>query len=169
MRTTKILFAFLALFALQATMAQETSFNPNAKIRSDQLPFPASSDGTAPIPLERSAPDYPVALLVDGFGGSATIKFTVGTDGSITDAEIVESSSESPARQRNTSNRALYKAKEAFGGVTLNAIRNWKFEPAPANARFLPATAISTWNFKVTSVGANTMAKVNALSLVAAD
>ncbi len=165
MNKTKLFFVALSMLVLQVAQAQEIMFNPGASISNGQLLFPASGDyGSAPIPLERKAPGYPVGLRLGGFGGSVTVKFTVGEDGTVTDAEVVEATSEAP--RRNVSPRALDAARNALSSSTLAAIRAWKFEAATAAARFVPVTANSSWRFTVTSRGSRTLSKVHARALL---
>ncbi len=170
MNKTRFVFAAVAMLAMQFVQAQEITFNPRARIGNDQLLFPASDDyGSAPVPLERRAPDYPVSLLIDGFGGSVTVKFTVGEDGTVTDAEVVEATPEAPARSRNVSPRVLDATRSALSSSTLAAIRAWKFEAATADARFVAVTANSSWRFTVRSQGRSTMSRVHASPLSIAD
>lgn len=63
-------------------------------------------------PTVRIQPQYPPRALRAGIEGSVTVEFTIGTDGSVKDPEIVKSD---PPR--------------IFDDAVLRAIRRWKFEP----------------------------------------
>lgn len=63
-------------------------------------------------PTVRIQPQYPSSALRAGIEGSVTVDFTIDTDGSVKDPEIVDAD---PPR--------------IFDDVVLRAIRRWKFEP----------------------------------------
>lgn len=63
-------------------------------------------------PTVRIQPQYPPRALRAGIEGSVTVEFTIDTDGSVKDPEIVDAD---PPR--------------IFDDAVLRAIRRWKFEP----------------------------------------
>lgn len=74
---------------------------------------PAAQPGLRPINMP--TPRYPPDALRSGIGGEVIVEFTVGMDGSVTDARVVRSS---PSR--------------VFDREALNAVRRWRFEPVDA-------------------------------------
>ncbi|UWX04015.1 energy transducer TonB [Pseudoxanthomonas sp. NC8] len=66
-------------------------------------------------PIAMPAPRYPPDALRAGTPGEVLIEFTVGTDGSVTDARVLRAN---PAR--------------TFDREALNAVRRWRFEPVDA-------------------------------------
>lgn len=77
-------------------------------------------------PLSTPAPQYPPRAYRAGRSGEVQVEFTVGVDGSVTDARIVRSE---PAR--------------VFDRETLDAVRRWRFQPLSA-----PVTTRRTIGFK---------------------
>ncbi|HRF83714.1 MAG TPA: energy transducer TonB, partial [Pseudoxanthomonas sp.] len=76
----------------------------------------------AAAPAQRSlraistpSPRYPPEALRSGTSGEVLVEFTVGTDGSVTDARVLRAN---PAR--------------TFDREALNAVRRWRFEPVDA-------------------------------------
>lgn len=86
---------------------------------------PAQSSAPAPqaaAPAQRSlrpismpAPRYPPDALRAGTSGEVLVEFTVGSDGSVTEARVLRAN---PAR--------------TFDREALNAVRRWRFEPVDA-------------------------------------
>jgi periplasmic protein TonB len=66
-------------------------------------------------PLSTPAPDFPREALRAGQSGEVQVEFTVGTDGSVTDARVVRSE---PAR--------------VFDREAVSAVRRWRFQPVSA-------------------------------------
>ena len=66
-------------------------------------------------PLNMPAPRYPPDALRAGTAGEVLVEFTVGTDGTVTDARVLRAN---PAR--------------TFDREALNAVRRWRFEPVDA-------------------------------------
>ncbi len=75
--------------------------------------------------ISTPAPRYPPSALRAGTSGEVQIEFTVGLDGSVSSARVVQAN---PAR--------------TFDREALNAVRRWRFEPVPA-----PVTTRRTINF----------------------
>lgn len=66
-------------------------------------------------PVNMPTPRYPPEALRAGTGGEVLVEFTVGTDGSVTDARVLRAT---PPR--------------VFDREALNAVRRWRFEPVDA-------------------------------------
>ncbi|WP_028919323.1 energy transducer TonB [Pseudoxanthomonas suwonensis] len=66
-------------------------------------------------PISMPAPRYPPDALRAGLSGEVLVEFTVGSDGSVTDARVLRAN---PAR--------------TFDREALNAVRRWRFEPVDA-------------------------------------
>ncbi|WP_330969367.1 energy transducer TonB, partial [Lysobacter sp. A3-1-A15] len=79
-------------------------------------PPPAAATATAADlrPISTPAPSYPVAALRNGTSGEVQVEFTVGTDGSVTNARVVRSN---PSR--------------VFDREAVSAVRSWRFQPIP--------------------------------------
>ena len=75
--------------------------------------------------ISTPAPRYPPQALRAGTSGEVQVEFTVGLDGSVSSARVVQAN---PAR--------------TFDREALNAVRRWRFEPVPA-----PVTTRRTINF----------------------
>ncbi|WP_372017162.1 energy transducer TonB [Pseudoxanthomonas sp. 10H] len=81
---------------------------------------PAAAPVTPPAqrslrPIAMPAPRYPPDALRAGTSGEVLVEFTVGTDGSVTEARVLRAN---PAR--------------TFDREALNAVRRWRFEPVDA-------------------------------------
>lgn len=84
---------------------------------------PAATAASAPVELRALStppPKYPTDALRAGQSGEVQIEFTVGIDGSVTDARVVRSN---PTR--------------VFDREAVNAVRRWRFQPvgAPVTTR----------------------------------
>ncbi|NLW97588.1 energy transducer TonB [Luteimonas wenzhouensis] len=75
--------------------------------------------------ISTPAPRYPPDALRSGTSGEVQVEFTVGVDGTVTAARVVQAT---PPR--------------VFDREALNAVRRWRFEPVPA-----PVTSRRTINF----------------------
>ena len=64
------------------------------------------------VPSLRIPPTYPKRALRSGIEGIVTVEFTITTDGSVKDAEIIEA-----------------KPPNIFDKAVLRAIKKWKFNP----------------------------------------
>ena len=65
--------------------------------------------------ISTPAPRFPPDALRSGTSGEVLVEFTVGTDGSVTDARVLRAE---PAR--------------TFDREAVNAVRRWRFEPVDA-------------------------------------
>jgi protein TonB len=85
-----------------------------------QAPAPTAAAAAPPAqralrPLNMPSPRYPADALRAGVSGEVLVEFTVGTDGTVTDARVLRAN---PAR--------------TFDREALNAVRRWRFEPVDA-------------------------------------
>ncbi|VXB09656.1 Protein TonB [Luteimonas sp. 9C] len=91
---------------------------------------PAPAAATAQLrPLSTPAPRYPADALRAGTSGEVMVEFTVGVDGSVSNARVVRAD---PPR--------------TFDREALAAVRRWRFEPVPA-----PVTTRRTIGFSPTA------------------
>ncbi|HET7131480.1 MAG TPA: energy transducer TonB, partial [Gammaproteobacteria bacterium] len=65
------------------------------------------------IPIVRTPPDYPPEALAQHLEGWAKIEFTITSEGAVTDAVVVASSS------------------PEFNAPTLAAVQQWRYNPRP--------------------------------------
>ena len=101
----------------QAAAAREAAARQAA---AQQAATPAPAPAPAPAqrnlrPISMASPRYPPDALRAGTSGEVLVEFTVGTDGSVTDARVLRAN---PAR--------------TFDREALNAVRRWRFEPVDA-------------------------------------
>jgi protein TonB len=98
---------------------------------------PASQPGTAaehdapPKVLSSVFPDYPRGLRSAGIEGRVVVRFTVETDGSVSDPAVEGS----PSPQ--------------LAALALGAIRQWKFAPAMKNGAPVPARLHQPFLFRL--------------------
>jgi TonB family protein len=83
------------------------------------------------------APEYPEDAARQGVEGSVKVRFTIGTEGKVTDAAVVEST---PGR--------------VFDRSALAAVRRWRFEPVVVNGATVDATIETTVHFRLSEDGA---------------
>ena len=98
-------------------------------LRSARLPAPVAPRIPQPIAPKRTkyvAPKYPQEALVDGLEGWVDVSFSVTATGDVIDARV------EAAQPRNRFDRAA-----------LASVRQWKFEPRPAEATD-PAVRVKT-------------------------
>ncbi|WP_428992277.1 energy transducer TonB [Pseudoxanthomonas suwonensis] len=107
--------------ARQAAAAREAEEQREAAARQAAAQQQAAAVAQ-PAPAQRSlrpismpSPRYPPDALRAGTAGEVLVEFTVGTDGSVTDARVLRAN---PAR--------------TFDREALNAVRRWRFEPVDA-------------------------------------
>jgi protein TonB len=86
-----------------------------------------------PVCYEKALPFYPELARKAGINGVVIVRIIIGVDGSITNA-FVESS---PGRQFG------------FDDAALNAVRQWKCEPAMINDRKVETESVVTVNFRM--------------------
>jgi protein TonB len=106
----------------QQAAAQPAAPQPAAPQPAAQPPRPTAGDLT---PISTPQPRYPAAAARRQQSGEVQIEFTVGTDGSVTDARVVRSN---PPR--------------VFDREALNAVERWRFQPIGA-----PVTTRRTFSF----------------------
>lgn len=104
--------------------------------RQAAAPAPAPTPAAAAVqavaqlrPLSTPAPRYPADALRAGASGEVQVEFTVGVDGSVSNARVVRAD---PPR--------------TFDREALAAVRRWRFEPVPA-----PVTTRRTIGFAPTA------------------
>jgi len=81
---------------------------------------------TTPIAIRTPQPSYPRAALRSGVTGEVTVEITIGTDGSVSNVNVVRA-----------------QPRGEFDREVLNTVRNWQFEPMDA-----PATITRTFTFR---------------------
>lgn len=84
----------------------------------DAPPPAPSVPPTAVKAVDAPPPEYPLELACDGIGGRVELMITVGTDGSVTRADM----------QRSSGQAALDEA-------ALEAVRGWRFRAATYNGQ----------------------------------
>lgn len=112
-----------------------------------------SPDGTAPEDtpglLTMADPVQPFDLLLAGEGGSATVEFTVGSQGQVTDIKVIEAT------------------QPAYGAALVAAAGTWEFQPALKDGRAINVTLRKKMAFpalpKETAEGAAGEARLIAL------
>jgi len=97
----------------EATAAREAAARQTAAQQA-AAPAPAPTQRNL-RPISMASPRYPPDALRAGTSGEVLVEFTVGTDGSVTDARVLRAN---PAR--------------TFDREALNAVRRWRFEPVDA-------------------------------------
>ena len=73
---------------------------------------PAAATSNELRPISTPSPSYPREAYREGTSGEVQVEFTVGTDGSVTNARVVRAT---PAR--------------VFDREALNAVKRWRFQP----------------------------------------
>ncbi len=101
---TRWLLALALVFASSPALGQNSRLEGVAVTLRDEGPGPAT-------PLKRALPDYPEAALARAIGGWVVIDFSIGTDGTVTEASVKKASN------------------PAFESGALEAVRKWTFEP----------------------------------------
>jgi TonB family protein len=111
----------------QPALRNGTPVAQNRRLRIDFLapsaarPTPAAagpSDVTTPArPLEQAKPLYPFAMLRSGLQGEVVVQFMVNPSGRVQEAAIVRSNN------------------PAFDQPALDAVRQWRFQPATRNGQ----------------------------------
>ena len=100
--------------AEQREAEQREAAERQAATAAAAAPAPARTQSSL-RPISTPAPRFPAEALRAGTAGEVLVEFTVGTDGSVTDARVLRSS---PAR--------------TFDREALSAVRRWRFEPVDA-------------------------------------
>ncbi|MDO4709225.1 MAG: energy transducer TonB [Pseudomonadota bacterium] len=105
-----------------------------AATQQQQQTAPSPAPAPAPAPVKRNTelraisapqPRYPAEALRSGLSGSVQVEFTVGTNGAVTSARVVNAN---PPR--------------VFNNEVLNTVRRWRFQPIDE-----PVTTRRTFNF----------------------
>ena len=95
------------------------------RILSVSRPKPAAPKiATNLVPTLRIPPIYPQQALNDGIEGIVTVEFTIGTDGSVKDPQIVKA-----------------RPEKVFDDAVLQAIRKWKYPPEIVNGQAVEVRA----------------------------
>ena len=94
-------------------------------------PEPLPVAETPPLPTEQVPPEYPAAAADAGLEGRVRVRVTVGTDGTVTDAEVEESTD------------------PVFDEAALEAAKRWRFEPATQGGEPVEATVTIPFTFKL--------------------
>lgn len=123
----------------QAQQAREAEERRQAEQRAAPPRQAAAPAEAAPAPAPRASselvavstpqPRYPAAALRSGQGGNVQVEFTVGTNGAVTSARVVDAN---PPR--------------VFNSETLNAVKRWRFQPVAS-----PVTSRRTISFTPTN------------------
>ncbi|WP_313319550.1 energy transducer TonB [Stenotrophomonas sp.] len=98
------------------------------------VPAPVAAtptDRPVPLPGQSPPPTYPPAALRRGDSGSVVVRVEVGIDGTALDAKVVQRSG----------SRDLDRA-------ALDAVRNWRFQPALSNGQPMQAGLEIPFDFK---------------------
>jgi protein TonB len=82
-----------------------------------ELAFTGGSDRDA-VPQVRIQPDYPIQARQKGIEGWVDVKFTVGVDGSVRDAVVVNA-----------------QPKRIFDRAAIQAVKGWKYNPKIEDGR----------------------------------
>jgi len=78
----------------------------------------AASSGPRIVPVSMEPPSYPVDAQRSGAEGYVTVAFTIKTDGSVDDIEVIED-----------------QPRGVFRRDTLRAVRRWQFQPIMVDGR----------------------------------
>ena len=100
--------------AEQAAAEQRAAEQRAAQQRAAQQAAASPATAADLRPISTPAPRFPPEALRAGQSGEVQVEFTVGTDGSVTNARVVRSN---PAR--------------VFDREAVSAVRSWRFQPLP--------------------------------------
>ncbi|MBZ4038009.1 energy transducer TonB [Novilysobacter selenitireducens] len=100
--------------AEQAAAEQRAAEQRAAQQRAAQQAAASTATAADLRPISTPAPRFPPEALRAGQSGEVQVEFTVGTDGSVTNARVVRSN---PAR--------------VFDREAVSAVRSWRFQPLP--------------------------------------
>ncbi|HZW18435.1 MAG TPA: energy transducer TonB, partial [Luteimonas sp.] len=116
--------------AREEAARQQAAAPPREETPAPAPATPAPAAASAQLrPLSTPAPRYPADALRAGTSGEVMVEFTVGVDGSVSNARVVRAD---PPR--------------TFDREALAAVRRWRFEPVPA-----PVTTRRTIGFAPTA------------------
>jgi len=78
------------------------------------------------------APEYPRDAVQQGIEGSVRVRFTIGTEGKVTEASVVQAT-----------------PTGVFDRAALAAVRRWRFAPVVVNGSVTEAAMETTVSFKM--------------------
>lgn len=115
-------------------------YRPNVVERSEPVsPAPGPAPGpaapafdAAAVPVYRVPPVYPTRAQRAGIEGQVVVELTIGPDGAVTEARVVEAS-----------------PPQVFDEAALKAARKWRFEPKRADGAPVSWMARQTISFKM--------------------
>lgn len=113
--------AALALVATAAALAACTPAPPG----------PAPVRPTELVALDTPPPAYPEALACDGVGGTTVLMLTIGTNGRVRGARVVQSS-----------------GAPALDTAAVDAVKAWQFRAATRNGQAVESPLQVPMNFK---------------------
>ena len=90
----------------------------------------------AVIAVSPRKPVYPAALVAEQLAGSATVRCRVGADGKLLEAQVTAAT------------------HPALGRAALDAVHEWKFEPAIKNHHFIQSSVNLPFDFTPPSANA---------------
>ncbi|MEO6951770.1 MAG: TonB family protein [Polyangia bacterium] len=117
--------SFCILFTLCSSLSSSSAHEPG------EAEEPAPAGLTAPVLIERVAPDYPEAARHSGQGGVVGLEIAVGADGLVTDVKVTRT------------------AGFGFDEVAVAAARRFKFKPATRAGENIPSTVLFDQQFVV--------------------
>lgn len=94
------------------------------------LSLALSAAVTPPRPISTVAPKHPPELLAKGVDGSATVKFKVNADGTVSDATVTKATD------------------PAFGEAAIAAVNQWQFEPATRDGEAISIKVAQKFDFQ---------------------
>jgi TonB family protein len=125
MKTIAIMCALLA-----STLSSQQSTTPAAVPESPAAQSTANvQESTNPVLIHRVNPIYPENAKTSGVQGIVKIAFTIGSDGTVRDAKLLE-------------------GPQVFSGAALDAVQHWKYEPATKGGHPVEAKGETTFTFK---------------------
>jgi len=92
---------------LKSTLPKQQSFKPETPGIATNL-----------VPTTRIEPTYPPRALRAGVEGSVTVEFTITTDGSVKDIEVIEAD-----------------PPDIFNNAVIRAVKRWKFPPETVDGK----------------------------------
>jgi protein TonB len=120
-----------AAAGIASTPVRETAAAPPRPPRAEASPATLVAAVTAPLPINKIAPDYPPQARSRKLEGFVELEFRVATNGSAEDIRVVRSEPEG-----------------LFDRNAVRALMRWKFKPAERNGVPEAATTRTTMNFR---------------------
>jgi protein TonB len=84
------------------------------------------------VVLKRVAPEYPRRAAMAGIEGSVTMRFTINSDGSVSDVQVVEA-----------------QPRRVFDRAAVAAISDWEFEPFRREGNAVATEASMSIDFRL--------------------